>query len=175
MLGEEIAYAVIGIILLFIRFRLAILVGITGFVVMGISFILKTLFAADRPFTFFDKLAKIDQIIPVEGVKFLVGPTSFPSGHTMSAFALYLMLTLISPPKKRFAFLFFSMALTVGISRIWLVQHFLRDVTAGAFCGVLIGAILYYFNQKYPYNSKYWIDRSLLDLRNPGDRRKRAS
>lgn len=163
-LGEEPAYAVIGVVFLFIRFRIALLFGLMGGVITFLSFGLKSLFSADRPFTFFDKLGTIGDIVQVEGVQLLVGPTSFPSGHTMSGFALYLLLALFLPAKKRYAIPCFLFALAVGLSRVYLVQHFLQDIFAGAFCGVLVGTLIYYLNQKIPYNTKYWIDRSFLNL-----------
>ncbi|RMG77672.1 MAG: phosphatase PAP2 family protein [Bacteroidetes bacterium] len=162
-LGEEPAYYIIGGVFLFIRFRTALLIALTGLVVTAVSYGLKAVFLADRPFTFFDKQGIFDQINIVEGVRLLVGPTSFPSGHTMSGFALYLFVMFHLPPRKRWAFLFFTLAALVGVSRIYLVQHFLPDVLAGAFFGVLIGTFLFYFDQKFPTNPAYWIDRSFLN------------
>lgn len=164
--GEEPAYAIIAVGFFFIRFRISLLFGLMGGIITLCSFGLKSLFSAERPFTFFDKLGKFNEIITVEGIDLLVGPTSFPSGHTMSGFGLYLLLMFFLPAKKRFSIICFGLAFVVGFSRIYLVQHFLQDILAGAFCGVLIGTLVYYFNDKIPYNSKYWIDRSLLNLKN---------
>lgn len=61
---------------------------------------------------------------------------SFPSGHTITAFAVSLPLMIhfpeLAPP------LLFC-ALSVAISRILLGMHFLSDVVAGALLGALLG------------------------------------
>ena len=61
---------------------------------------------------------------------------SFPSGHTMTAFAVITPLLLWSP-EMALGLLF--CALSVAASRIVLGMHFLSDVVAGAALGVLVG------------------------------------
>lgn len=61
---------------------------------------------------------------------------SFPSGHTMTAFAVAMSLSLIYPAAA--AGLFFC-ALSIALSRILLGMHFLSDVLAGAFIGAGLG------------------------------------
>jgi undecaprenyl-diphosphatase len=61
---------------------------------------------------------------------------SFPSGHTMTAFAIATSLSLFYPSLT--AGLFFC-AVSIGISRILLGMHFLSDVIAGAAIGVGLG------------------------------------
>ncbi len=163
--GEEVVYAIIGIVYLFIQFRISVMIALIGVVVTIVSYLTKAFFALDRPSLYFYKIGNIDQIIPVEGVHMLTGTSSFPSGHTMSAFAFYGLLTFLLPPKKQFAVLFFALALIVGISRIYLVQHFLQDVLAGALIGILIGMLFYWFHEKYPSNPEHLIDRSLINLK----------
>ena len=61
---------------------------------------------------------------------------SFPSGHSLNAFAVCSVLALAFPLlAPGFALLAFS----VGASRVMLRLHFLSDVLAGALIGVLIG------------------------------------
>lgn len=62
---------------------------------------------------------------------------SFPSGHTISAFAMFTLLSLIVG-NKRYQWLFFGMAWLAGFSRIYLAQHFPADVLAGTIAGVAI-------------------------------------
>lgn len=80
----------------------------------------------------------------VEGVEVLTNNT-FPSGHTATAFATFLMLSLIFSPKTWGVF-FFALAFIVSISRIYLVQHFFVDTYAGAFLGVLSALLAYYWS-----------------------------
>jgi len=63
-----------------------------------------------------------------------VGNASFPSGHTASAFGLATLLSLFCRNKK-WGILYLFLAMLVGYSRIYLGQHFLQDVLAGAVAG----------------------------------------
>lgn len=61
---------------------------------------------------------------------------SFPSGHTSTAFTLALLLATIV--KKNFWVYFFPViAFLVGYSRVYLAQHFVTDVLAGMFIGIV--------------------------------------
>lgn len=63
---------------------------------------------------------------------------SFPSGHTEGIFALVTFLVLLIPSKKwMLAIVLFIVASLVGLSRIYLSQHFLQDVLAGSMIGVI--------------------------------------
>jgi undecaprenyl-diphosphatase len=61
---------------------------------------------------------------------------SFPSGHTMSAFSMSLVVSYFYPSLE--APLLF-LALIIAVSRIVLGMHFLSDVLAGAVLGVALG------------------------------------
>jgi undecaprenyl-diphosphatase len=61
---------------------------------------------------------------------------SFPSGHTMTAFAVTIPLALFYADLT--AGLLFC-AFSIAVSRILLGMHFLSDVIAGAAIGALIG------------------------------------
>ena len=61
---------------------------------------------------------------------------SFPSGHTMTAFAVAVPL-LLYYPSLTIGLLF--CALSIAISRILLGMHFLSDVVAGALIGTGLG------------------------------------
>src|SRR5271163_5006188 len=61
---------------------------------------------------------------------------SFPSGHTMSAFSMSLVVSYFYPSLE--GTLFF-LALSIAVSRIVLGMHFLSDVLAGAVLGVVLG------------------------------------
>ena len=74
-------------------------------------------------------IADISQIHVVPGVELHL-ISSFPSGHTTTAFTLYLLFCLILP-KQWWIALGLLYALLVGYSRIYLAQHFPLDVAAG--------------------------------------------
>ena len=61
---------------------------------------------------------------------------SFPSGHTITAFAVSVPLILHFPELT--AALFFC-AISIAVSRVMLGMHFLSDVLAGALLGILLG------------------------------------
>ena len=79
---------------------------------------------------------------------------SMPSGHTASAFCLFFTLALMSE-KKTYGYLFFCMALLVGISRMYLAQHFLEDVVAGSFLGTMVALFVYTMANKWFSNAKW--------------------
>jgi len=66
---------------------------------------------------------------------------SFPSGHTMMAFAVAIPLSLFYPTLS-IGLLF--CALSIAISRILLGMHFLSDVVAGALIGTGLGYLGYF-------------------------------
>jgi undecaprenyl-diphosphatase len=66
---------------------------------------------------------------------------SFPSGHTMTAFAVAIPLSL-SYPNLTIGLLF--CALSIAMSRILLGMHFLSDVVAGALIGTGLGYLGYF-------------------------------
>jgi membrane-associated phospholipid phosphatase len=162
ILGEEPVYVVIVLLFLSYRMRYSLLVALTGFAVMGVSYASKLFFAEDRPLAFFRKLNQDDILNFVDGVKVYTGQTSFPSGHSMSAFALYSLLVFLLPPRKRLAAVLFLTALAVVVSRVYLVQHFLGDIYAGSIMGVVIAILVYQVNSWFEYQPSKGIDRPLF-------------
>ncbi len=66
---------------------------------------------------------------------------SFPSGHTMTAFAVAIPLLLFYPT---LAIGLLFCALSIAMSRILLGMHFLSDVVAGALIGTGLGYLGYF-------------------------------
>jgi membrane-associated phospholipid phosphatase len=62
--------------------------------------------------------------------------SSFPSGHTATAFAFFLMICLMTR-KSWWLVVGFLTACLVGYSRIYLAQHFPLDVGAGIICAII--------------------------------------
>jgi len=124
MLGEEITYLLIFIFMMIYRRRAAWLVPVTGGVVLLVSKGLKELFQQNRPIAWFKEKDLYEVLNVIEGEPLFSGASSFPSGHTMSAFALFGLLAFLIPQKKSVAVVILLIALLVGISRVYLIHHF---------------------------------------------------
>lgn len=98
--------------------------------------VVKNIFPSPRPRLFFEH-ANIVSFI--DGVT-LSNSSSFPSGHTTTAFAVATVLVLMLK-NARWQLVILLFALGVGYSRIYLGQHFLGDVLAGMFIGTVSGLV----------------------------------
>jgi len=139
-LGDGLFSIIAALLLFFIwKQRLMALHIVLAFILSGIlAQVLKRLFNAPRP-------REIIESIVFNSFfhgRTAVGWDSFPSGHTTSAFALATILAL-HVNKKGWGLFFLLMAILVGYSRIYLGQHFLDDVLAGAILGTLVGTMVY--------------------------------
>jgi undecaprenyl-diphosphatase len=67
--------------------------------------------------------------------------TSFPSGHTVGAFALAGVLMLASP-SRTMRIAAFLLALAVAVSRVLAFRHWTSDVLASAAIGMIIAAVV---------------------------------
>lgn len=77
----------------------------------------------------------------VKGLRLIDGggkAKGFPSSHATNAFAVARVLHEIAPPRALWWFL----AATVALSRIYLGAHFPSDVVGGALLGLSIGAAI---------------------------------
>lgn len=68
---------------------------------------------------------------------------SFPSGHTATAFGISFLIVLLLKPPKGVSVALFVIAALVGISRIYLGQHFLEDILAGAVLGTFLSFLVW--------------------------------
>ncbi|MCC6726150.1 MAG: phosphatase PAP2 family protein [Saprospiraceae bacterium] len=160
-LGEGPIYFVLGIVALAVRLRYTLAISMTGLTVMAFSFGLKSLFAIDRPAAYFAKQNLTEQLNFVAGVDVHTGATSFPSGHAMSAFALYSLLAFFLPSAKRYALPLFALAFLICISRLYLVQHFWPDVYFGGLVGVGLAMLWFALLGR---KEASWLDRPILPL-----------
>jgi len=79
---------------------------------------------------------------------FMNRTNSFPSGHTSTAFTLALLCAFIV--KKKFWTYFFPLiAFFVGYSRVYLAQHFVTDVLAGIFIGIVSSYLALWITSVY--------------------------
>jgi membrane-associated phospholipid phosphatase len=150
--GEAYGYVAVFFLLLLVqRDRSAFLVPVIGVVVSILSFVSKKIFHQPRPARFFEEQGLFSQVHPIEGVHLNTGLNSFPSGHTMAAFALFAFLAFCWPQKKWAALIFFLIAFLVGLSRMYLVQHFFKDVYLGAILGVSVAVFANQLKSRIPW------------------------
>ncbi|MEO8108737.1 MAG: phosphatase PAP2 family protein [Ginsengibacter sp.] len=84
---------------------------------------------------------------------------AFPSGHTASAFALAATLSFAAKNKNS-SLLFLAGAILVGYSRIYLAQHFMDDVLAGAVIGVMSSIVCQLFLSGPIMRIKFFSDKN---------------
>jgi len=111
---------------------------------------------AVRPLKYFELYYPDYHLHLVEGVK-VHEWHSFPSGHTATAFAMLLAIgIMVKNEFIRYLLLFFAAG--VGLSRIWLSQHFLIDVAAGALWGCTSALLAWFIFMRIRTGS---LDKSL--------------
>ncbi len=142
-LGEPPAYVLMGLLLAFRSLRAALSLPVAGAATTVVSMVLKWSFGHDRPVAWFQKMRPEEALTFVDGVQVYAGATSFPSGHSMSAFALFTLAALWGSGRALWQICCFSLALLVGVSRIYLAQHFLQDVLVGSILGLALGVAVY--------------------------------
>lgn len=144
------------IILMAVKYRYAVIVGLSNIIASIITQALKQTVFNDvvRPKKFFEGIQELYFVPGVENHLYY----SFPSGHATCAFSLYFALALLVKNKALELSLFF-VALLVGYSRIYLSQHFFEDVYAGSLIGISITFIVYYLIQK---SNRNWMNGSLI-------------
>lgn len=129
----EFYLAVLPLIYWSIDKRLGKLLGLAFFISVGINTIFKQAFRGPRPYWLDPSIG----ILETEGY-------GIPSGHTQSSTALYLLVA--GWIRKGWVwFLAFLMILLMGLSRIYLGDHFISDVVGGFLLGIiiLVGIILW--------------------------------
>jgi len=93
------------------------------------EYILKLLMPSPRPFLYFENVKPL----------FLHGGMdSFPSGHAMFFGALAMSLYFVH---KRIGYMYFAVALIVGVARVAAGVHFPIDILVGYILGVIVACI----------------------------------
>ncbi|NTW48182.1 MAG: phosphatase PAP2 family protein [Chlorobiales bacterium] len=161
-LGDGIILAVVGIALLFIRYYYALILLLTSLLHGLFIFIIKSYFfhGLPRPKVLLQGVADLHF---VEGVT-VHSMNSFPSGHTATIFSLTLFLALIIN-RRSWSFILFMLALIVGFSRIYLLQHFFFDVYYGSVVGIMSTLLSVILTESFtPLPQKQRLKGSLLQL-----------
>lgn len=167
-LGEAPVFVVLGLAALFWRFRLSLLIALAGLVISPTSYIAKDKIGVDRPVTYFEKSGRREAVVLVPGEHPNGGQTSFPSGHTMAAFGLYgLLALLLSDRRPWIGLLCAVLAISVAISRVFLVQHFLADILGGSIMGLAVASLVWWLDVRY-FQRFGALDRGFLSLNKGG-------
>ncbi len=104
--------------------RAIIATGVESFIV---NIILKSIFGRGRP------VREVEHPLPIRQPL----TSSFPSGHATAAFCGALLLSDEDP----LASIYFTSAIVVALSRIYVKIHHASDVAAGVVVGLSLGAI----------------------------------
>lgn len=130
------SYGFIWIVLgLFLKKKLRFYVG---FVLMTvIVFSVQNIIGRLRPYDVINGVSYLGFIDP--------GVNSFPSYHSATSF---FGAVFLGKEFKRFITLFFTLAILISFSRIYLGAHYLTDVLAGGIIGLVVGkAVMMYGRQ----------------------------
>lgn len=106
-----------------------------------------------RPYIYMQSLDKIDLLHFVDGIK-IRKAVSFPSGHTTGATFAAAFITLCINSKRLSCFLAI-VAIMVGISRVYLAQHFFIDIYFGYVFGTFSALIGYTLSNKIIIKTKW--------------------
>ncbi|MDR6567770.1 phosphatase PAP2 family protein [Chitinophaga ginsengisegetis] len=137
-LGSVAAAVLISLLLLVINRRAGAMMATAYLFTAAISFTLKAMIGFPRPHRYF--ASRLQEIYFVPGVSVLDNFRSFPSGHSVCAFTAATVLSYYAK-NKYWSLLYLALAMLVGYSRMYMSQHFLEDVTAGATLGVVFSMV----------------------------------
>ena len=157
----EVWTIVIGfLVLFFIKIRYALFVPVVAGVVGLASMMLKKIFAHLRPKLWFEQQDIFLNFVP--DVYINSGYTSFPSGHTFAAFALFGYFALVS--KSPILKILFSVcAIFGGLARVYLSQHFLEDILFGGFLGMATATLVFLLQKRLNNQSEKWWNISIYN------------
>ena len=157
-LGSSVTYALLMATLVVMKYNnRTLLAGISSFVVMSavVQFM--------KRIVFFDQLRPIALIstdTPLHLVEGIVPDThlSLPSGHAATIFTAVCFLHLLMPQKYVWcSVLFLFGAAVVAYTRVYLCQHFYRDIYVGAWVGIWTTTVVY--SVLMNWQGPRWLDK----------------
>ena len=150
------------VIILLVSIRQGLIMTVILLLVSAVTQVFKLFIFPNehRPSVF---LKEITDLHFVKGLEIHTS-NSFPSGHTTQAFCLFFLFSFYYK-NKSMQYLFFVIAVLAGISRVYLLQHFLRDIYVGAIIGTLGSLILVYYFEKTNFISQPRLDKPLIQTR----------
>lgn len=154
--GDAIIFIIANVVILIFNRRNGALMAIAGILQMIIVRGLKWYVfpSAARPAHYLANVMPNYPVHYVDGVV-LHSFDSIPSGHAATAFTMFTMIVLLLiSHKPLLSFLCFLAALLVGISRVYLMQHFVFDIYFGSLIGVLSAFFVYKYAGKYLLNTE---------------------
>jgi len=141
-LGSGVTAGIVAVFLMFVRLRYSIILAASAVTSGVVVQLLKRLIfpGCERPVVY---LREIADIYYVPGID-LHTHFSFPSGHSMTAFVIFGLIAFISDrePVKISALL---VSFIISYSRVYLSQHFLVDILAGSFLGMITILFFYWY------------------------------
>ena len=145
-LGDGLTAVVISLVYLLFNARKGIIL-LSGYLLSGLIIQLLKIFVFPDILRPVALLGSTYPLHLVKGVDILM-VHSFPSGHAGTAFALLFCLATFTE-NKYLQFLSLLTAIAIAYSRMYLAQHFLPDVIAGAVLGTFTTLLLLvWFEQK---------------------------
>ena len=157
-LGDGWTIVITAAIVALFNYRIAFLL-VTTFLLTSLGVqIAKFIIDAPRPKLYF--APQLNRIHFVKGIEIL-SHHSFPSGHTLTAFATGTLLTYLAK-NKNWAYLLILYGVMVGFSRIYLSEHFFEDVVAGSAMGIVLAIWWIWFIERRKFiHSPGW-NRGIL-------------
>ncbi len=137
-LGSVSAAVLISLLLILVNRCAGTMMATAYLFTAAISFTLKAIIGFPRPHRYF--ASRLQEIYFVPGVSVLDNFRSFPSGHSVCAFTAATVLSYYAK-NKYLCLVYLALAMLVGYSRMYMSQHFLEDVTAGATLGVFFSMV----------------------------------
>jgi membrane-associated phospholipid phosphatase len=158
-LGDGILAILVALIVSMKNLKLALYILITYLSAGILSYILKhwVYYEIYRPHFVFQYFVR-EELNLIEGVD-IMGLHSFPSGHSLSAFALFFCL-LFTTKNQLLKILYFLLAVIAAYSRVHLSQHWLIDTFVGSIIGVTFAIALYFLF--YINNTKF--NKGLIEI-----------
>lgn len=159
--GDGLFCVLVIVALLFVSYGYALVAGVTFGLSALTSVVLKRLVfpGTFRPRKYFESEPGLLRFI--DGLEVHTA-NSFPSGHTITAFAILSILAFMIKD-KRWGILLFVMALLAAFSRMYLAQHFFEDVYWGAAIGVGSSVLTWYLLiDRSSLPDREWWTKSLL-------------
>ncbi|HWZ14432.1 MAG TPA: phosphatase PAP2 family protein [Mucilaginibacter sp.] len=157
-LGNGWAIVILAAFFTLYNYRIAFLTATTFLITSLAVQLAKFIFDAPRPKLYFkDQITKLHFVKGVE----ILSHNSFPSGHTLTAFATGVLFTYLLK-NKNWAILLLFYGIMVGFSRMYLSEHFFEDVVAGSILGVFAAILwIWWIDSRKFINTPGW-NRGLL-------------
>ena len=152
-LGDGIFAFIVAIVCFFYRRDYGLIMLISLLITTLITQFLKRIIFIEkfRPSNIFSDLIESGKWHLVEGVH-LHDKISFPSGHAATVFCVGILLCIYIN-SKRWSIFILTLVSIVGLSRVYLSQHFLEDILMGSMLGTIVSILVYYFFS--PFLLKY--------------------